>query len=89
MPTNARAKASLPSPLSGLVTAAVAALLICSAARAAEPKLVVSTDPQSQPESFTEAPDGSLIIGSASKPVIYRSATGFSASSQAPRSRNC
>ncbi len=53
-----------------------AALLVCSAAQAAEPKLVVTTEPKSQPESFTQAPDGSLIIGSASKPVIYRAAKG-------------
>ena len=32
---------------------------------AAEPKLVVTTDPGSDPESVTEAPDGSLILGSA------------------------
>ena len=69
MPINTRARTSLPSPVSGLAAAAVAALLVCSAARAAEPKLVVTTDPQSQPESFTEAPDGSLIIASASKPA--------------------
>jgi hypothetical protein len=57
MPTNARAKTNFPSPASGLVVAGVvasfrlsvlslAALLVCSAARAAEPKLVVTTDPQ-------------------------------------------
>jgi hypothetical protein len=50
----------------------LAGLLVCSVAQAAEPKLVVTTDPQSQPESFSQAPDGSLFIGSASKPVIYR-----------------
>jgi hypothetical protein len=43
---------------------------------AAEPKLVVTTDPGSDPESVTEAPDGSLILGSAAKPVIYRAAKG-------------
>jgi hypothetical protein len=50
--------------------------LLCSAAQAAEPKLVVTTDPQSQPESVTQAPDGSLFLSSVSKPVIYRSAKG-------------
>ena len=64
------------SVLSSALGFAVAALLICSAGQAAEPKLVVTTEPKSQPESFTEAPDGSLIIGSASKPVIYRAAKG-------------
>ena len=42
----------------------------------AEPGLVVTTDPQSQPESITVAPDGALILGSMSKPVIYRAAKG-------------
>ena len=56
----------------------LAALLVCSGAVAAEPKLVVSTDPQSEPESVTVAPDGSLILSSASKPVIYRAAKGAS-----------
>src|SRR5580704_10702629 len=54
------------------------ALLVSSMAQAAEPKLVVATDPQSQPESVTVAPDGSLFLSSASKPVIYRAAKGAS-----------
>jgi hypothetical protein len=83
MPLNERSNKSLPSALlssvfSSVSGLAVAALLACSAAQAAEPKLVVTTEPKSQPESFTEAPDGSLIIGSASKPVIYRAAKGVS-----------
>jgi hypothetical protein len=72
MSLNGCTRTSLPSFL-GL---AVAALLVCSAASAAEPKLVVTTDPGSDPESVTEAPDGSLILGSAAKPVIYRAAKG-------------
>lgn len=52
--------------------------LMCSLAQAAEPKLIVSTDPQSQPESVSQAPGGSLFLGSASKPVIYRAAKGES-----------
>jgi hypothetical protein len=77
MPLNERAKAKmkLPSAVVGLV---VAALLVCSTVQAAEPKLVVTTDPGSDPESVTEAPDGSLILGSAAKPVIYRAAKGSS-----------
>ena len=55
-----------------------AALLASSVAPAAEPKLLVATDPQSQPESVTVAPDGSLFLSSASKPVIYRAAKGAS-----------
>jgi hypothetical protein len=65
------ARKTLPSAVLSL-----AALLVCSVVQAAEPKLVVTTEPKSQPESFTQAPDGSLIIGSASKPVIYRAAKG-------------
>jgi hypothetical protein len=81
MPLNARAKVSLPSAvlssvLSSVLGLAMAALLVCSAGQAAEPKLVVTTDPGSDPESITEAPDGSLILGSAAKPVIYRAAKG-------------
>jgi hypothetical protein len=83
MPLNARAKMSLPSAvvssvlgLASVFGLAMAALLICSAGHAAEPKLVVTTDPGSDPESVTEAPDGSLILGSAAKPVIYRAAKG-------------
>jgi hypothetical protein len=53
-----------------------AALLLSAAAHAADPKLVVTTDPGSDPESVTLAPDGSLILGSAAKPVIYRAKKG-------------
>ncbi|HMA48638.1 MAG TPA: hypothetical protein VKP60_02730 [Magnetospirillaceae bacterium] len=51
-------------------------LALASAATAATPEAVVATDPQSEPESVTVAPDGSLILGSASKPLIYRAAKG-------------
>jgi hypothetical protein len=61
-----------------LLVLSLAALLVWSVAQAAEPNLIVTTDPQSQPESVTVAPDGSLILGSASKPVIYRAAKGAS-----------
>jgi hypothetical protein len=57
-------------------TAALAALLALSSAAVAADNVVVTTDPQSQPESITAAPDGGLILGSASKPVIYRAAKG-------------
>ncbi len=52
------------------------ALMACSGALAAEPKQIVTTDPQSQPESVTVAPDGALILSSATKPVIFRAAKG-------------
>jgi hypothetical protein len=55
----------------GLVT-----LLVWAPLALAEPGLVVTTDPQSQPESITVAPDGALILGSMSKPVIYRAVKG-------------
>jgi hypothetical protein len=54
----------------------LAALFAWACPALAEPGLVVTTDPQSQPESVTVAPDGALILGSASKPVIYRAAKG-------------
>jgi len=52
------------------------ALALSVAASAAEPGLVVTTDPHSEPESVTVSSDGSLILGSASRPVIYRAAKG-------------
>jgi hypothetical protein len=55
---------------------AVLAFSSIAVAASAAGNLVVTTDPQSQPESITAAPDGSLILGSASKPVIYRAAKG-------------
>ena len=81
MTLNAHASKSLPwavwsSVLSPVLGLAVVAVLVCSVAQAAEPKLVVTTDPGSDPESVAEAPDGSLILGSAAKPVIYRAAKG-------------
>jgi streptogramin lyase len=72
MPTEKRAGKNLVSMVSG----ALAAMLVCANAHAVEPKLTVTTDPGSDPESVTQAPDGSLILGSAAKPVIYRAAKG-------------
>jgi hypothetical protein len=62
----------------------LAAMLAFSVPAAAEPALVVTTDPHSEPESVTVAPDGSLILGSASKPVIYRAAKGATHVSSTP-----
>ncbi|MEA2913799.1 MAG: hypothetical protein QOJ15_5880 [Bradyrhizobium sp.] len=59
-----------------LVSCLAAGLAFSVAASAAEPGLVVTADPHSEPESVTVAPDGSVIMGSASKPVIYRDAKG-------------
>jgi hypothetical protein len=73
-----RARTSLTSMMSAFAATMLAALLICSVAQAIEPKLTVTTDPGSDPESVTQAPDGSLILGSAAKPVIYRAARGES-----------
>jgi hypothetical protein len=38
--------------------------------------LTVVTDPKGQPESITAAPDGGLILGSSTRPVIFRAAKG-------------
>jgi outer membrane protein assembly factor BamB len=59
-----------------LAAAGLIAALACASAAAAAPALVVTSDPHSQPESVTIAPDGALILGSASKPAIYRAARG-------------
>ncbi len=72
MPTEKRAANNFTAMISG----ALAALLVCATAHAVEPKLTVTTDPGSDPESVTLAPDGALILGSAAKPVIYRVAKG-------------
>jgi len=42
----------------------------------ADSGITVTTDPGSEPESITSAPDGGLILGSATKPRIYRAAKG-------------
>jgi hypothetical protein len=57
-----------------VVTLASLALL-CGFSSAAL-ALTVVTDPGAQPESITAAPDGGLILGSATRPVIFRSAKG-------------
>src|SRR5580698_2653840 len=38
--------------------------------------VTVTVDTGAQPESITVAPDGALILGSATKPTIYRAAKG-------------
>ena len=55
-----------------LTAAAMSALFVFSAAHAAE----ITTPPGSQPESLTVAPDGTVILGSASSPKIYRAKKG-------------
>ena len=61
-----------------LFSAALVLLAAGSAVFAANPLRTVTTDAKSEPESITVAPDGALILGSASKPVIYRAAKGES-----------
>ena len=56
------------------VSAAVLCLLLGSTP--ATFAITVTTDAGSQPESVTAAPDGGLILGSATKPTIYRVAKG-------------
>ena len=60
MPANRHTSKTFASVLS-----LAAALTLSAAAHAADPKLTVTTDPGSDPESVTQAPDGSLILGSA------------------------
>jgi hypothetical protein len=56
------------------VSAAVFCLLLGSIPAAFA--ITVTTDTGAQPESITAAPDGGLILGSATKPTIYRAAKG-------------
>ena len=56
------------------VSAAVFCLLLGSIPAAFA--ITVTTDPGAGPESITAAPDGGLILGSATKPTIYRAAKG-------------
>jgi sugar lactone lactonase YvrE len=51
-------------------------LLMGVAPVASAANLTVTVDTGAQPESITVAPDGGLILGSASKPTIYRAAKG-------------
>jgi hypothetical protein len=61
--------------LSSLSVAVAAALLLSSGAALAD-LTVTTVDNNAGPESITAAPDGGLILGSANKPFIYRSAKG-------------
>jgi streptogramin lyase len=56
----------------------MALLLAGSAVFAANLLRTVTLEPKSEPESIAAAPDGSLFLGSASKPVIYRAGKGES-----------
>src|ERR1700723_3046137 len=56
------------------VSAAAFFLLLGSAPAAFA--ITVTTDPGAGPESIPAAPDGGLILGSATKPIIYRAAKG-------------
>jgi hypothetical protein len=58
----------------------VFAIFVCWAAllgfSSAALALTVVTEPKAGPESITAAPDGGLILGSSSRPVIFRAAKG-------------
>ena len=56
------------------VSAAVFCLLVGLSPTALA--ITVTTDAGAEPESITAAPDGGLILGSATKPTIYRAAKG-------------
>src|ERR1700744_2308033 len=60
---------------STLSAALLGALLLSSSAALAD-LIVTTVDNNAGPESITAAPDGGLILGSANKPFIYRSAKG-------------
>lgn len=51
--------------------ASVAALIFCAAPAALGAEILIK-DPKSQPESLAAAPDGALIVGSASTPYVYK-----------------
>lgn len=53
------------------VTTACAAALICFTAPAMAADILIK-DAKSQPESLAHAPDGTLIVGSASTPFVYK-----------------
>ena len=58
----------MKTAMTRLFVCLAAILAFSAAAAAAESELVVTTDPHAEPESVTVAPDGSLILGSASSP---------------------
>jgi sugar lactone lactonase YvrE len=51
--------------------ACTAALIFCTASAALAAEILIK-DPKSQPESLAAAPDGTLIVGSASTPFVYK-----------------
>ena len=57
---------------------AVAALCVLLATSAAASAATVTAPAGTSPESITAAPDGTLILGSSSKPAIFRAAKGES-----------
>ena len=57
---------------------AVCAVLVISFAYAAFARDILINDAKSQPESLTIAPDGVLIVGSASSPFVYKVRPGSS-----------
>jgi hypothetical protein len=62
--------------ISTLSAGLLATLLLSSSAALAADLMVTTVDDGAGPESITAAPDGGLILGSANKPAIYRSAKG-------------
>src|SRR5580698_10271909 len=59
-------------PFSNARRLAVCVALLAGLARAASAAEILIVDAKSQPESLTVAPDGILIVGSASSPFIYK-----------------
>src|ERR1051326_5879879 len=61
--------------LSVLRFAGCAVLLMCFAQAASAAEILI-VDEKSQPESLTVAPGGTLIVGSASPPFVYKARRG-------------
>jgi sugar lactone lactonase YvrE len=57
---------------------AVCIALVASLTQAQSPSEILIGDAKSQPESLTMAPDGVLIVGSASSPFVYKVSPGSS-----------
>jgi hypothetical protein len=63
-------------PFSNARRLAVCVALLAGLARAASAAEILIADAKSQPESLTVAPDGVLIVGSASTPFVYKVRSG-------------
>ena len=65
-------------PISNARRLAICVALFVSFTQAASAGEILIADAKSQPESLTVAPDGVLIVGSASSPFVYKVRSGSS-----------